>query len=105
MSMSGLETRPRWTWPAWAIPQGPIILAVVNEQMSQYLEDQSSIVGYSHAAQDQSANENCDRLHSNGFDENSIAGNWRLGSAYVSTSHRRVDCEMLEGCGTEGSPI
>ena len=34
------------------MPEGPKIIADANERMSQYLDDQSSIVGYSHVAQD-----------------------------------------------------
>ena len=56
------------------ILEGPEIITNVNERMSQYLDDQSSIVGYFHVAQDQSTNEAHDRFHLSVFDNDLVAG-------------------------------
>ena len=44
-----------------------------NEPMSQYLDDQSSIIRYPYIAQDQSANEAHYRFNLSGFDDASVA--------------------------------
>ena len=45
------------------------------------------------------------RRRLSGFNEETIVGSWRLGSACVSSSHCRVDCGMPADYGTKASPI
>ena len=79
------------------------LLRKINEDMSQYLDDQSSIAGCSHVAMQQSTNEarTADWVSEHG----SVASSRRLGSAVVPSPLGRADCGMPKGCGTEGSPI
>ena len=77
--ISALETLVQWTRPPWVIPEGPEITTDTNERMSQYLDDQSSIARYPYIAQDQSTNENHDRIPLSGFDTDSVVGSQRLG--------------------------
>ena len=86
-------------------PPGPILVGLedpidVNERLSQYLGDQSSIIGYSHATQDLSMNEDCNRIHFNDF--TLIAGNRRFGSSTISTAKGRVVVGCLRVVGQRG---
>ena len=81
----------------------PEIVADADEWMSQYLDDQTNIAGYSHATQNLSTNEDRDRIRFSDFA--SVDGSGKYGSSTVLTAGGRVDCGMPEGCGTEGPPI
>ena len=74
------------------------------ERVSQYLEDQSSVAGFSCVAFGSLMQDvrTADWVSLHG----SVDGNRRLGSVAVPTPRDRADdCGMPEGCGTEGSPI
>ena len=74
-----------------------------SERLSAYLEDQSSIAGFSMEVLGESMN---DVRTADWVSEHaSVAGSRRAGSAAVSSPLGRVDCGMPEGCGTEGSPV
>ena len=91
----------------WRIPEEPEIpedAAEVNECMSQYLDDQSSITSYSHVAMGWSTNgaRTTDWVSEHG----SIVSSRRSGSITVLSPQGRLDhCGMLKGCGREGSPV
>ena len=72
--------------------------------MSQYIWEQSSIVGYSCEALGGSIN---DVRTADWVSEHaSIDGSRQSGSVAVPTPRDRVGhCGMLEGCGTEGFPV
>ena len=82
----------------WRIPEED-----ASERMSTYLEDQSSIAGFSMEVLGESLN---DVRTSEWVSEHaSIASSRRSGSAAVSPPLGRIDCGRPEGCGTEGSPV
>ena len=82
----------------WRIPE-----EAASERMSAYLEDQSSIAGFSMEVLGESMN---DVRTADWISEHaSVAGSRRSGSAAVSSPLGRVDCGRPEGCGTEGSPV
>ena len=71
--------------------------------MSQYLEDQSSVAGFSCVAFGSSTQDvrTTDWVRLHGL----VDGSRRLGSVVVPTPRDRVGhCGMSEGYGTEGSP-
>ena len=71
--------------------------------MSAYLEDQSSIAGFSMEVLGEATN---DVRTADWISEHaSLDGSRRAGSAAVSPPLGRVECGMPEGCGTEGSPV
>ena len=75
----------------------------INERMSQYLDDQRSIVGCSHVAMAQSMNE---IWAAEWVSEHaSVASSRRSESIAVPSPLSRADCGMPKGCGTKGSPV
>ena len=83
----------------WRIPE-----EAASERMSAYLEDQSSIAGFSMEVLGESMNDVRTADWVSG-EHASVAGSRRSGSAAVSSPLGRIDCGRPEGCGTEGSPV
>ena len=76
----------------------------IDERMNQYLDDQSSISGFSREAHDPSTNEDREVFSLRGFYPGAN-GSQRSRSASISNSRGRVDCGSLGAYGTEGFPI
>ena len=75
-----------------------------QDRLSQYLGEQSSIVGYSCEALGGSINDV--RTVDWVSEHASIDGSRQSGSVTVTTPRYRADdCGMPEGCGIEGSPV
>ena len=77
---------------------------IASERVSQYLEDQSSVVGFSCVAFGSSMQDvrTADWVSLHG----SVDGSRRSGSVAIPTPQDRVGhYGMSEGCGAEGSPV
>ena len=89
--------------PPMEIPPRRIPEEAASERLSTYLEDQSSIAGFS--MEPLGSTENDVRTADWISEHASLDGSRRSGSAAVSPPLGRVECGMPEGCGTEGSPV
>ena len=89
--------------PPIVIPQRRIPEEAASERLSTYLEDQSSIAGFSMEPLGSTLNDvrTLEWLSKHA----SLDSSRRSGSAAVFPPPGRIDCGMPEGCGTEGSPV